>query len=210
MDRKYRTFWERFAASLIDGVVLGPVGYPTTILIGYGPRAVAIAWVLVTFPAAWAYTSYCHGRWGKTLGKHALGILVVRSEDESRLGYVRAIRRDAGAIVLSVFGTAMLVGFLLGDGDTDAFRVFDQDRVEFTDEEIENGDAGELFRKAFSESFPPWQLMIMPAMSLIWSIAELATMLSNPRRRAIHDLIGGSVVIKAKALKPAVESTPSP
>jgi len=31
---------------------------------------------------------------------------------------------------------------------------------------------------------------------LIWTVAELATMLSNPKRRAIHDFIAGTVVVR--------------
>jgi hypothetical protein len=75
------------------------------------------------------------------------------------------------------------------------FDGFEQQR--YTQEELETMSGGEIFRDAFSEAFPPWQLIIVPAVGSIWFAAELATMLSNPRRRALHDVIGASVVIKA-------------
>ncbi|MGE3076845.1 MAG: RDD family protein [Dehalococcoidia bacterium] len=196
-NTRYQTFWQRFVASLIDAMVLGPVGYPTTLLIGYGPLSVAIAWIIVTCPAGFLYTSYCHGRWGKTLGKYAAGIEVVRHEDNAPLGFGRAIRRDLGAIVLALAGAAVLVTYLATGGETESFRAFDQSRFQITEERLENESAGELFRRTFEDSLPPWQTMVIPALSSLWFFAELTTMFSNPKRRALHDLIGGSVVIKS-------------
>lgn len=207
---RFHTFWQRFLAALIDGAVLGPVGWPTAILIGYGPLPVAVGWLIVTCPVGFAYTSYCHGRWGKTLGKHAVGILVVRQTDESPLGYRRAIARDAGAIFFAIAGTTILVSFLVSGGDRDSFRIFDQASLEYTEEELQEKTSGEIFREAFSEAFPAWQLMVIPALSSIWFLAELVTMLSNPRRRALHDLIGGSVVIKVSRPPKAPPPPPPP
>ena len=38
--------------------------------------------------------------------------------------------------------------------------------------------------------------LILAFATLTWLIAELISMLTNPRRRAIHDFIAGSVVVK--------------
>ena len=153
---RFRTFWHRLGASLIDGVVVGPVAWPTTILVGYGPLPVAIAWIIAVCPAGFVYTSYCHGRWGKTLGKHAVGIKVVRQEDEGPLGYSRAVLRDAGSILFAVAGTAILVAFLLNDGDRDSFRIFDQQQFQVrTREELETQTPGEVFRESFADALPP-------------------------------------------------------
>ena len=89
------TFWRRFLAGFLDGLVLTPLTFPTSFLIGYGSAPVAITWVILVAPVGWLYTSYCHGRWGQTLGKRALNIKVVRAEDEQPISYARAFRRDA-------------------------------------------------------------------------------------------------------------------
>jgi uncharacterized RDD family membrane protein YckC len=44
----------------------------------------------------------------------------------------------------------------------------------------------------------PLLLQILGWCEFVWYIAELVTMLSNHRRRAIHDFLGGSVVLRTK------------
>lgn len=190
MDERYRTFFQRFAASLIDGALLSVLSTPTTILVGYGPATVAAAWLILTTPAFWAYSAYCHGRWGKTLGKHVLGIQVVRADTEGPIGYGRAILRDSGSIVLGALGTALLL-HLVWSGDTEAFRMFDQSSFARYDEN-EAPSLGQVFRDAV----PNWQMLVVTVLSWMWSLAEFVTMMTNSRRRAIHDFIGGTVVVK--------------
>jgi len=48
------------------------------------------------------------GRWGQTLGKMALGIRVVRSEDADRVSYGRALGRASSLWVLGIFGSLLL------------------------------------------------------------------------------------------------------
>ncbi|MBM2823396.1 MAG: hypothetical protein HW413_2142 [Thermoleophilia bacterium] len=48
------------------------------------------------------------GRWGQTLGKMALGIRVVRSEDADRVSYPRALGRASSLWVLGTFGWILL------------------------------------------------------------------------------------------------------
>ncbi|MCA9786465.1 MAG: hypothetical protein KC488_07925, partial [Candidatus Cloacimonetes bacterium] len=39
-------------------------------------------------------------------------------------------------------------------------------------------------------------LMVFLSLSMIWWILEILTMFSNPKRRALHDYIAGTVVIR--------------
>lgn len=197
MYERYHTFWQRFVASLIDGLVLSPATFPTVVLAGYGPRGVAIAWVCLTFPAVWVYTSFCHGRWGQTLGKRALGIAVRRASDEEPIGYRRAIRRDAAAIVFSLVSATLLVS-VIATGNTEPFKVFRSPDFETaTSSGSAPPDPWQVFKDSYRGSLPPWPLLVADVVQGLWPLAELVTMLSNPRRRAIHDLIGGTVVVKA-------------
>ena len=184
---RFQTFWARFIANLLDGMVLTPVTLPTTILIGYGPSAVAIAWVIVTAPVGWAYTSYCHGRWGQTLGKRATKIKVVRADSEGSPGYRRALRRDIGSIVFSSLGCVVLVTLIV-NGDTDAFRIFHDFSMNGSSQ-----DASETYRRAFSGYNPA--TIILGAVNSAWALTEVGTMMLNRKRRALHDFIGGTVVV---------------
>lgn len=52
------------------------------------------------------------GRWGMTLGKMAVGIKVVRSEDGSRVSYLRALGRAASVWVLGLLFLPLLLAYL--------------------------------------------------------------------------------------------------
>ena len=52
------------------------------------------------------------GRWGQTVGKMALGIRVVRSEDADRVSYGRALGRASSVWVLGILGLPLLLAYL--------------------------------------------------------------------------------------------------
>jgi len=194
MDERYKTLLQRFVASLIDGAVLSPVTMTTTLLVGYGPRPVAIAWLTCTFPVAWAYTAYCHGRWGATFGKRIMEIAVVRASDEGPCGYRAAIRRDSGAIVLGALYTILLIQ-LVSSEQTEGFRIFSPPAALEYDPEAPPPFL-QIYRDTLHAAFPTWQMVVIAVLGWLWSLAELATMMTNRRRRALHDVLGGTVVVK--------------
>jgi uncharacterized RDD family membrane protein YckC len=193
-------FWERFIASLLDGMLYFPITIPATLVIGYAPVPLAVGGALVIAPVTVVYTSYCHGRWGKTLGKHLVGLVVRREEDDGPIGYGRAIRRDAPAMVFGI-AAAALTSWLITSDRRDGFRMFNTFDDSFEqarrnpDEEPSVGDAFEGYG-----ALSGWQWTLM-ALNWAWFVAEVSTMLLNDRRRAIHDVIGGTVVVKASALQ---------
>jgi uncharacterized RDD family membrane protein YckC len=215
-------FWPRVGASTTDSVVLWPVTIPTSFIIGYGPASWAIAWIILASPLPWLYTSYCHGRWGKTLGKHAARIRVVRNEDEGPVGYRRAFLRDSGTIVFSLAAAAMMIHLVVA-GNTQVFRI-DVEQYEYRIVESEEPPGFfEIMSDAYSEAFSgysPWMVVLLFTQSG-WFLAEIVTMLTNARRRALHDYIGRTVVVAvpfaymslpAHAVPPApiAERTPRP
>ena len=74
--------------------------------------AAAIVIVLVAFFAAPIYQWLMIGRWGQTLGKMAVGIKVVRSEDAGRVSYARALGRAASVALLGIFSLPLLLAYL--------------------------------------------------------------------------------------------------
>ena len=185
---RYHTFWARFIAGLFDGMVLVPVAWTTTLLVGYGRPEVAIAWVVAAAPVGWLYTSYCHGRWGQTIGKRAAKIRVVRADTEGPIGYRRALRRDIGNILFSTMGSILLVVWIQ-QGETDAFRVFSAVSTDLSSAEGPLGPS----RDAFS-GYEPANFILLFVNSA-WALTEVGTMLLNQKRRALHDFIGGTVVV---------------
>ena len=74
--------------------------------------AAAVVIFLVAVFAAPIYQWLMIGRWGQTLGKMAVGIKVVRSEDASRVSYARALGRAASVALLGIFSLPLLLAYL--------------------------------------------------------------------------------------------------
>jgi uncharacterized RDD family membrane protein YckC len=96
-------FWRRFAASLIDGILLGIVSGILQAIIGKG-GGYALG-TLITI----AYFMYFHGTTGQTPGDAALSIRVVGKDDGAPIGYGRAFIRW---LVSLVSGVVILLGYL--------------------------------------------------------------------------------------------------
>jgi len=60
-----------------------------------------------------------------------------------------------------------------------------------SDRELESSDLDNGEALAANKGF--WLLTALPA---LWFFAEVLTMLTNPKRRALHDFIAGTVVVR--------------
>jgi uncharacterized RDD family membrane protein YckC len=96
-------FWRRFAAALIDGILLGIVSGILRLILGTGPGS-----GLGTL-GSFVYFTYFHGRTGQTPGDAALGIKVVDIDNGEVIGYGRAFGRALVAIISTL---VLLLGFL--------------------------------------------------------------------------------------------------
>jgi uncharacterized RDD family membrane protein YckC len=98
-------FWRRFAAALIDGLV---VGVSTTILrVILGDAAGEGIGILLAF----GYYTYFHGRTGQTPGDAVMSIRVIDLRDGTGepIGYGRAFIR---CLVSIVSGFVLVIGYL--------------------------------------------------------------------------------------------------
>jgi uncharacterized RDD family membrane protein YckC len=96
-------FWRRFAAALIDGILLGIVSAILQAIIGQnGGYGIG---TLVSI----GYFVYFHGTTGQTPGDAALSIRVVGKDDGAPVGYGRAFVRWLVSLVSAV---VFLLGYL--------------------------------------------------------------------------------------------------
>lgn len=119
------------------------------------------------YPAiTWFYSIYLHGRFGQTVGKMATRVRVVNALTEEPITFRRASLRDCVPILLSI---PLLIynSYLL--------------LIEFPVRES----------SALNE-LANWTIYIR----VIWWLVELITMLTNDKRRAVHDFIAGTVVVR--------------
>ncbi len=173
-DRKYRTAWRRVGAGFVDGVLSLPVGYAHSwIFANVTSVVVRSAWYALFQWGFIAYSVLCHGLWGQTLGKRAVGV-IVRDVTEGPLSMRQAVLRDAVPIALSPLQFWQALPDLLHGRDPLL-------------------PGGETHAALFS---------LLGWVSALWFSAEVVTMLTNRKRRAVHDFIAGSVVLRRSALPP--------
>jgi len=170
----YATFWQRFAAMWIDFFVLLPLLVFDSWL-GSISRATAIGLVIPMTAAYCAYTIYCHGRFGQTVGKHAMGIRVMRTTGE-RIGWREAWLRSSVDVAFAALGVISSFIALAAIGDAQYYGV------------------GWMQRTQNLQALEPAWLAWTSTAGQVWIWSEVVVMLFNKRRRALHDFIAGTVV----------------
>jgi len=136
------------------------------------PKLLAALLVSVESLAWLVYTVTMHARFGQTVGKMATRVRVVDFQTERSISWRQAWLREVVPVLLSV-------GFL----GWDVFLIL-TGRV--SPSALASGEAPTVNRTT-------WLLGALP---LLWFVAEVVTMLTNKKRRALHDFIAGTVVVR--------------
>jgi uncharacterized RDD family membrane protein YckC len=167
MDR-YKTFGKRFWAGFIDGLVLFPISLFHNYLSApaRGP-VILVSWAIFSYSAYWIYSVLLHARYGQTVGKRVMQVKVLDVSEERIPSLVQAFLRDSGWIILNNF---MLIFFI--------YLVLAQKYIHGT-EQVET---------------LPGQILAFAGEG--WFLLEIITMLTNSKRRAFHDLIAKTVVVR--------------
>jgi uncharacterized RDD family membrane protein YckC len=121
-----------------------------------------------------------HGKYGQTVGKMATKVRVYDVGTEAPITYRQALLREGiPAVVSGPFLIYVFIGLMQG-----------------------RESAYLLVQGKFSNYSVLWWFAALP---LLWFLVEIVTMLTNDKRRALHDLIAGTVVIRTNATE-SVES----
>jgi uncharacterized RDD family membrane protein YckC len=152
---------------------LWPLGFITTVPLYLNiPRLLAAMLVVVESLAWLVYTVVMHARYGQTVGKMVTKVRVVDFRTEGSISWQQAWLREGIPMALS-FGFVGWQVFLILSGVLSPGAVA----------------SGEAL--ANSKGF--WLLTALPG---LWFLAEVLTMLTNDKRRALHDFIAGTVVVR--------------
>ena len=164
---KYHTFWRRFWAGFVDGLIFMPVALLDMFFAApERSPAVIIIWGMISYSMYWLYSVVLHARYGQTLGKMATGVKVLDVSEEQIPTLRHAFIRDSGYIVLNTFSLAYLI-YLVA--------------------------AGQYVRGAEVSNIPG---QILGWAAFGWFLLEIISMATNPKRRAFHDFIAGTVVVR--------------
>jgi uncharacterized RDD family membrane protein YckC len=115
-DVVYSGWWRRVGALLIDNILLlvptvvffALVFVPNDAVAGISAILALLFWIVVPF----IYFTYCHGKWGQTIGKRALRIRVRRELSDAPISYGSAFGRYAIVFVFGIFWIPLLLDYL--------------------------------------------------------------------------------------------------
>ena len=182
---KYAGFWVRLKARLIDVLVLLPAA---ALYVWATDRSLNAA-LTATIPYALlllAYFPFFHGWRGQTPGKRFSG-LVVANPDGGRISWGNALRRSA---VDMVWTAAWCIAEIAAISDIPAAMFGSSEHH------------GRLI-----QSFMPTWFHVAQNIIVLWALADIVSMLVSKHKRALHDFLGGTIVIYApdEAIQPIAQ-----
>jgi len=168
VEYKYSTFGPRFWAGFVDGLIFLPVSLLDNYLSSPERTVlVLIAWAVFFYSVYWVYSVSLHALRGQTVGKECQHVKVMDVSERRIPTLKQAILRDIGGITAGVCGMLYFVYIVLAH------------RYAGSDELLNHW---------------PWRVLAFA--NLGWFLLELITMLTNSKRRAFHDLIARTVVVR--------------
>jgi uncharacterized RDD family membrane protein YckC len=171
IDQKYRTFWKRFCAGFLDGLLLMPLSLFTQWIWTYHqsiPNVILALLYIATSTIYYAYNIYFLGKYGQTLGKMALKVKVLDLSEQQHVTYGQALKRD----IVPLLVTVLLLPY-------DLYQII----------------AGKFYLM-HPGTMPDKISMILAFVLMGWFFVEVITMMFSSKRRALHDFIAGSVVVR--------------
>jgi len=173
----YAGFWPRLGSLLLDLIFV----LPLTALVFWASRHHRLFQVYYMIPGTLFglfYNVYLVRRFGGTPGKLVVGIRI-RKLDGDPVGYWEAFLRNLPELILALSSNIALAFPLLHMSDAE------YQSLSFME-----------FAKRITELAPSWYKPVQVAQT-IWFWGELIVLLTNRKRRALHDFIAGTVVLHA-------------
>jgi len=165
---KYSTFWPRFWAAFIDGILFAIILYVESLIFGFDYSQQDSFFQTFNAIQLGIYAVLMHGLCGgQTFGKMALGVKVLNHLDESEIGVKQALRRESVNLVLNTLSLILIVVV-----------------------------ASSIETTGTLSTIVTLSAAVLGVVAIIWVISEFVTMLFNEKRRALHDFIGRTVVIR--------------
>jgi uncharacterized RDD family membrane protein YckC len=169
---RYETFGRRFWAGAVDGIVYSPIDYIVKICISYELNVLSSLGLLIISSFGYLiYSIISHGLFGQTIGKWLCRVKVMENNSLKPINLKVASIRDGIPVALL---TTNIIYFL---SQSDSGKTFFEKITKL----LKNGETG---------------FNIVAWISILWFICEVATMLTNKKRRALHDYLAGTVVIR--------------
>ena len=166
----YDNFWRRVGSAIVDGLFIYFFLKVLTIL-NMSVQAASSAMVNILFSIlAISYVVLMHAHYGKTIGKYIFSIKVSHKDLNKNISVYSACLRE-------IYPIHILIAYVF------------YELYELLFINVDVVDISYLYRLYIVN-------LVLSSAGLIWFALEVVTMLFNPKRRAIHDYLAGSVVVR--------------
>jgi len=179
-DKIYSGFWSRLGANLLDGLIILPVSLVFLFINSINLYAYFFTIIPDLILIFW-YNIYLPKRYGGTPGKLIAGLKIVKL-DSSSIGWKESVLRYSVNIIIIILNIAMMVIAIIS-ADAEIYNDLDW----LQQSQYLSGISGTIY--------------IITILSNIWVWSEVIVLLFNKRKRAIHDFIAGTVIVKSKYIE---------
>lgn len=176
----YAGFWIRLGSLLLDFIFIIPVVFLVLYLNGLGKNVYFYTVIPNLIFGLW-YNVYLPKKYGGTPGKLAVGISIIRLNGQP-IDWKEAILRHIVLFILTILSSIVMTSSLLV-ADEETFTSLSW-----------------LQQSQYLMSLSPIFYKFYTWTSNIWIYSEFVVLLTNKRKRAIHDFIAGTVIIRTKYL----------
>jgi len=164
---KYSTFWPRFWAATIDGILFAIILYVECLLFGVEYSAQDKYLQALNGVQFAIYAIFMHGYFGQTLGKMFMEVKVLNHDTETDINVKQALRRESVNLALNISWVLIILSV-----------------------------ATTLEMTGTMSQGLSYAVIGFGVLAMVWGISEFVTMLFNEKRRAVHDYIGKTVVVR--------------
>lgn len=173
----YAGFWVRFAAKLLDCIVMLPVIGLVFYINGLSKSA-AISVLIPNMLFTLAFEVVLVKLYGGTPGKLMMGLKIIRKNGDD-MDWKSAFYRYSVEFVIAFIGAFVMYLTL---------NLID---------DANYASAGFLERSKLLSTVNPVPMQVQQWLSNTWYIIGLVVLISNVRKRSTHDFIAGTVVVKS-------------
>jgi uncharacterized RDD family membrane protein YckC len=174
----YAGFWTRLGSLFLDFIFILPVVSLVQYLNGLS-KSIFFYTIVPNLLFSFWYNAYLPKKYGATPGKLLVGITIIKLDGQP-IGWREAILRHIVLWGLTILASAIMMLTLM-EADDETYT-----------------SLGWLQRSQYLMSLSPLFFKLYSWTSNIWIYSEFIVLLTNKRKRAIHDFIAGTVIVKTK------------
>lgn len=199
-SRKYETFWRRLVASIVDNIIFLVALIILAVFIRPFALDLIIVFLVVGYSLWFYYRVKMHVKYGQTIGKMLLSIIVLDADERRFLSTMSAFRRELIPICIVVLSTTYIIythpdQTKIYDHLPEVFSTIDSaidtSNHNFTDKIAKLNKSMELLENGIIDPYKAVKYV-----DYVWLAVVGLTIFLSSKQRAIHDMIAKSVVVR--------------